>query len=216
VLKDGTTLSLAAMTWGEVFPVAELWTQIFCEYYYGVDNKEKTYERRVSEFLYYFTMLYSSIACALDNQAFCAIAFCARDEGKEASGAIAGRYVGPQLGSYHKVLFGDYWDTLAAQQFQADGEDLKLLYLWNFGVQRESRKRGVGEKIMKRVESVEATGVDIKGIFLFVYKTNHAAIRLYEKLGYSVVESWKDPRWMKQAENNLTGVERKLLMIKVV
>ena len=66
--KDGTTLSLAAMTWGEVFPVAELWTKIFCEYYYGVDNKEKTYERRVSEFLYYFTMLYSSIACALDNQ----------------------------------------------------------------------------------------------------------------------------------------------------
>ena len=85
------------------------------------------------------------------------------------------------VGSYHKVLFGDYWDTLAAQQFQADGEDLKLLYLWNFGVQRENRKRGVGEKIMKRVESVEATGVDIKGIFLFVYKTNHAAIRLYEK-----------------------------------
>ena len=68
MLKDGTTLSLAAMTWGEVFPVAELWTKIFCEYYYGVDNKEKTYERRVSEFLYYFTMLYSSIACALDNQ----------------------------------------------------------------------------------------------------------------------------------------------------
>ncbi len=52
------------------------------------------------------------------------------------------------------------------------------------------------------------------GIFLFVYRTNRPAIMLYEKLGYEVVPAWQDPRWLKQAEKNLTGVERKILMVK--
>ena len=87
----------------------------------------------------------------------------------------------------------------------------------------EHRKEGVATSVMEWMEREAARrgkgthddgGGGLDGICLFVYRTNRPAICLYEKLGYRVVDDWVDPRWKKYAEKNLTGVERKLLMIK--
>ena len=81
---------------------------------------------------------------------------------------------------------------------------------------QEERKKGIAQRVMEWIEAEarSSPGDPVTGICLLVYRSNRPAISLYEKLGYEVVDSWMDRKWMRQAEKNLTGVERKLLMVK--
>ncbi len=63
---------------------------------------------------------------------------------------------------------------------------LDEVFLTNLLVISRNRRRGVGERLLKNlIERVATEGV--KQIFLEVRETNDAAIRLYEKMNFSVV-----------------------------
>lgn len=53
--------------------------------------------------------------------------------------------------------------------------------------------RGVGEALMRRIID-EARRRNLSGLWLTVYKTNHRARRLYEKVGFVNQGEWKNGR----------------------
>ena len=216
--EEVKALKIGVLNWNQTLPVAALWTRIFCDYYYGpVDESESiSLGRRASEFIYFFTMFYSCLQAVANANSFCIVAEDTRDASVPPLGAIAGRIL--SRANADTVLGLEDWKALATEEFELEEEsweDLELLYLWNFGVDSNHRKKGIATRVMEWVETPEKLpcGQNIRGVCLFVYRTNWPAIKLYEKLGYKVT-SWKDPRWLRQAENNKIGVERKLLMIK--
>ncbi|UPR03124.1 N-acetyltransferase domain-containing protein [Chloropicon primus] len=197
--------------YGKVVPVADLWTTVFLEYYYGLTDSPSL-ARRLNEFAYFCTMLNSATTAVSEEDSFCAIAL---SEEKNSGGLVAGLAARVLTEANCGVFFREkeWTEMLGGGEFGVPGDSLSLLYLWNFGVCLEYRKRGVATSVMEWVEN-EARARGVNGTGLFVYRNNRPAISLYEKLGYRVVTTWVDPKWKRQAEKGQTGTERKLLMIK--
>ena len=175
------------------------------------------YSIRPQEVAYFFTMLSSAVSAVSEDDSLC-VAAVDQEGGKAVRCGIAARRLTQTTRGGH---FGDddWNDVLARGELGlTGGDDLALLYLWNFGVDCECRNRGIATGVMRWLEERASSGdipcgqVDALG--LLVYRTNRPAISLYEKLGYRVVERYVDPRWQRSAERGNTGVERKLLMVK--
>ncbi len=142
--ETGSGPAISVLGWSKVLPVAGLWTNVFIEYYaQGGESRIGL----VAEFMYFWTMLYSAVQCVSDASTFGVVA--QRAPKSRVLGAIAGRVVTRQSGA--RVLGeggGEAWAALAEAWGKAP-EDLKLLYVWNFGVASKERKQGIGQQVME-------------------------------------------------------------------
>ena len=64
------------------------------------------------------------------------------------------------------------------------------------GVMSDFRRQGVASKLLRHVISLAQRDPDISRIRLDVHKKNDAAIRLYEKLGFSSLCLNKSEEWI--------------------
>lgn len=89
----------------------------------------------------------------------------------------------------------------------------------NVAVKQSARRQGVALRIMRDymnlISNSSGVGLPPKFMALFVYKTNSAALRLYQKLGFVLVE-WQDPNWLRDAEKGRIGIPKRLLMTYIL
>lgn len=71
------------------------------------------------------------------------------------------------------------------------------ILLWDFNVEREYRRMGVGRKILKRIKRIYKD----KNIFLEVMKENKIAYNLYVSEGFGLVEEKQRYYLMKYGNN---------------
>lgn len=101
------------------------------------------------------------------------------------------RRIGDELEKYREYnefktphivnLMIDGGEAIACASYRAfdeKGVEFKRVY-----VKKEYRKRGIASALMKELES-DAIGNDFSYSYIVTGKNNHAAIGLYEKLGY--------------------------------
>jgi len=99
----------------------------------------------------------------------------------------------------------------------AVADDQTIGSISNMAVEENSRQQGLGKVLLETVEVASGEWPVPPSLFvLSVYRTNEAAIRLYEKSGYLLDESWIDPKWLRAAEKGLASGSRRSLMIKKV
>lgn len=69
--------------------------------------------------------------------------------------------------------------------------------IWSLSVDPRYRRRGHATRML--TEFIEQFAFD-KPLFLYVYKTNEIAIRLYEKVGFVIVGEygWSGDAWVMQ------------------
>lgn len=76
---------------------------------------------------------------------------------------------------------------IAFLSIEVHHEETPYIYLDDFSVTKEYRCKGIGSEMLRAAESY-AEGIHIPAVCLHVEKSNAAALRLYERLGYSVRE----------------------------
>lgn len=90
---------------------------------------------------------------------------------------------------------GEEWISIAMDNdrivaflsIEVHREEKEFIYLDDFSVTKQYRGKGIGSSMMRIAESY-AKEIHIPAICLHVEKSNAAALRLYERLGYQVYE----------------------------
>jgi len=90
---------------------------------------------------------------------------------------------------------GDEWISIAIDgsriiaflSIEVHREEREYIYLDDFSVTKEYRNNGIGTKMIGDAEAY-ANGIDIHAVCLHVEKSNTAAFRFYERLGYTILE----------------------------
>lgn len=90
---------------------------------------------------------------------------------------------------------GDEWictvadhDTIIAfLSIEVHHEDQEYIYLDDLAVTGKYRNKGIGTSLIKRAEEY-AKEIHLTTLYLHVEKTNVSALRLYQKLGYTICE----------------------------
>ena len=106
----------------------------------------------------------------------------------------------------------------------AQGHDVPLLRegetvasISNMAVDPRWRRRGLGGALLAAAEAAAARWATPPAVLaLSVYRSNAAAVRLYERAGYAVDATWMDQRWLRSAERGQVGFQRRQLMLKHV
>ena len=66
-----------------------------------------------------------------------------------------------------------------------DGRAGRSAFIYDFNIREDLRGKGYGKKVMERIEElVQEMGIDRVNLNVFGY--NHAARKLYEKMGYQI------------------------------
>ena len=109
-------------------------------------------------------------------------------------------------------------DASGARGHSLEAPDGCTVYsLCNMAVKASFRRRGVATYMLECVEEyMHHQADDVIMLVLSVEKYNVEAQKLYQGLGYSVDESWVDPRWLKSVEKDRIDVPRRILMTKTV
>ena len=97
-------------------------------------------------------------------------------------------------GRAHEFYFLEDDGRVGTLWLAAHDEDI---YVYDIFVDQEHRGRGVGSRVMAWIEEqAKERGVD--SVSLSVFAHNEGAIRLYERLGYEVVEKAKGGQRMRK------------------
>lgn len=81
----------------------------------------------------------------------------------------------------------DHNRIIAFLSIEVHHEDKEFVYLDDFSVTKQYRDHGIGTEMIHKAENY-AKEIHISTILLHVEKSNTAAFRLYERLGYCVYE----------------------------
>ena len=86
----------------------------------------------------------------------------------------------------------------------------------NMAVAERHRRRGLGRRLLAACEHAAQHLLAPPATLcaLTVYRSNEAAIALYESSGYQIESSWVDPRWAESAERGRVAFGRRQLMVK--
>lgn len=76
---------------------------------------------------------------------------------------------------------------IAFLSIEVHHEEKPFLYLDDLAVTKQYRNQGIGTKLIRNAESY-AKDIHIPAICFHVEKTNTAAFRLYQRLGYAIFE----------------------------
>ncbi len=87
-------------------------------------------------------------------------------------------------GGDDSIFVADNGKVIAFLSAEVHKDPVYYLYIDDFSVRREYRRRGIGTELMKAAES-HARDLGIPAILLHVEKKNEKALALYERLGYS-------------------------------
>lgn len=67
-----------------------------------------------------------------------------------------------------------------------------VIYLSDFEIEEEYRGQGYGFKSMKIIlKKIQTLLPKNDGIYLSVFKDNHPAVKIYEKLGFKIIKEYK-------------------------
>lgn len=80
---------------------------------------------------------------------------------------------------------------IAFLSIEVHHEDIEYIYLDDLSVTKQYRNNGIGTKLICTAENY-AKEIGISTIYLHVEKSNVAAYRLYERLGYEIYEEQKN------------------------
>ena len=78
-------------------------------------------------------------------------------------------------------------NIIAFLSIEVHHEDEEFIYLDDLSVTKQYRNNGIGTKLISNAEAY-AQEIDIRTICFHVEKSNIAALRLYERLGYAIHE----------------------------
>lgn len=78
-------------------------------------------------------------------------------------------------------------NIIAFLSIEVHHEEEEYIYLDDLSVTKQYRNNGIGTKLISNAEAY-ATEINIHAIRLHVEKSNTAAFRLYERLGYEIYE----------------------------
>jgi len=89
----------------------------------------------------------------------------------------------------------DEWISIATDEdkiiaflsIEVHHEDEEYIYLDDLSVTKQYRNNGIGTRLIRNAESY-AKEINIPTVCLHVEKSNEAAFRLYERLGYKIYE----------------------------
>lgn len=76
---------------------------------------------------------------------------------------------------------------IAFLSIEVHHDDEEYIYLDDLSVTKQYRNNGIGTKLISNAEAY-ATNINIHAIYLHVEKTNTAAFKLYQRLGYGIYE----------------------------
>lgn len=107
-------------------------------------------------------------------------------------------------------------DAAGARGYSLECSECTVYSLCNMAVKSSFRRRGIATHMLQRVEEYLHEQVQDVVLVLSVEKYNIEAQGLYERLGYTVDESWVDPRWLESVERDRIDVPRRILMRKHV
>ena len=85
------------------------------------------------------------------------------------------------------IAIDDEDKIIAFLSIEVHHEDKEYIYLDDLSVTKQYRNNGIGTKLISNAEAY-ATEINIHTICFHVEKTNIAAFRLYERLGYEIYE----------------------------
>ena len=88
-------------------------------------------------------------------------------------------------GGEDRIYVAEDSEVRAFLSVEVHHEEEDYLYLDDFSVTETCRNKGIGTKLMQAAEAY-ARETGIPAVLLHVEKTNEAAFRFYERLGYTV------------------------------
>lgn len=98
------------------------------------------------------------------------------------------RKIGAQIGEYQRVLMDG--DLAGYVHFHPDGERMELDDLY---ILPEYRGRGIGTAVVKK-----CCAETEKPVYLYVFRRNKGAVRLYRRLGFEIVQEVGSSRYIMQ------------------
>ena len=88
-------------------------------------------------------------------------------------------------GGEDRIYVAEDGEVIAFLSVEVHREEREYIYLDDFSVTEAYRGRGIGSELIRTAE-VYAEEIGIPAVTLHVEKTNTSAMRLYERMGYSV------------------------------
>ena len=98
------------------------------------------------------------------------------------------RKIGAQIGEYQRVLMDG--DLAGYVHFHPDGERMELDDLY---ILPEYRGRGIGTAVVEK-----GCAETEKPVYLYVFRRNEGAVRLYQRLGFEIVQEVGSSRYVMQ------------------
>lgn len=98
------------------------------------------------------------------------------------------RKIGAQIGEYQRVLMDG--DLAGYVHFHPDGERMELDDLY---ILPEYRGRGIGTAVVEK-----CCAETEKPVYLYVFRRNEGAVRLYQRLGFEIVQEVGSSRYIMQ------------------
>ena len=89
-------------------------------------------------------------------------------------------------GNEDRIYVAEDADVVAFLSVEVHREGKDYVYFDDFSVTEARRGQGIGTELLRTAES-RAKALDIPAALLHVEKTNPAAMRLYGRLGYSIL-----------------------------
>lgn len=101
-----------------------------------------------------------------------------------------------ELGTYYVGLVDDELASCLFTTYEwSDWRSKGVLWIQSVYVSEDFRKQGLYSKMYEHIKSIVASDKDLAGIRLYVDKTNHNAIKVYQRLGMSA-EHYELYEWM--------------------
>ncbi len=88
-------------------------------------------------------------------------------------------------GNEDRIYVAEDGDVVGFLSVEVHHEEEDFIYLDDFSVAEAYRNKGIGTKLLMTAEEYART-INISPVFLHVEKSNGAALRLYERSGYSI------------------------------
>ena len=98
------------------------------------------------------------------------------------------RKIDAQIGEYQRVLMDG--DLAGYVHFHPDGERMELDDLY---ILPEYRGRGIGTAVVEK-----GCAETEKPVYLYVFRRNEGAVRLYQRLGFEIVQEVGSSRYVMQ------------------